>query len=92
MKIDFEKNPHLSEPQIVKIKQLIAKYHHIFYDMSNFHDHDLILNPRYLGPSPSDEDFAYTMASAAFRSGEKNISLKLHVQISRTKRKRRANI
>ena len=42
-----------------------------FYDISNSHDHNLILTSRYLGPSPSDEDLAYTMTSATLRSIEK---------------------
>ena len=46
-------------------------YNDIFYDMSNFHDHNLILPYRYLGSSPSDEDLAYTMTSATLRSIEK---------------------
>ena len=38
------------------------------------HDHDLILDVRHLGPSPSDEDLAYTMTSATPRSGEEKLS------------------
>ena len=65
-------------------------YNHIFYNISNFHDHDLLLKYRYLGSSSSAGDLVYTMTSAAFRSLEKIISLKLNVQISRTKPKRHA--
>ena len=46
----------------------------MFYDMSNFRDHDLNLSGRYLGPSPSDEDLAYTMTSAALGSDRKNLT------------------
>ena len=55
-----------------------------------FHHHNLILNYRYLSAAPSGGDLAYTMTSATLRSIEKNISLKLNVQISRTKPKRHA--
>ena len=52
-----------------------------------------VVSYRYLSSSPSDEDSVCTMRSAAFGSLEKkNISSKLNVQISRTKRKRHAKL
>ena len=44
----------------------------MFYNVSILGHHNLILDPRYLGSSPSDEDLAYTMTSAALINGEKN--------------------
>ena len=47
---------------------------HICYDILNFHKLNLVSPYRYLGPSPSDGDLAYTMTSAAFRSVYEQIS------------------
>ena len=65
-------------------------YNHIFYVITKFCLHNISFPLRYLSSSPSDEDLAYTMTSAAPRSGEQNTWSKLDVQISRTKPKRHA--
>ena len=67
--------------KLLKYDHLEGHTGHIitYFVTSRIYHHNLILNSRYLGSSPSDEDLAYTMTSAALRSGEKNVSLKLNV-------------
>ena len=49
-------------------------YNDIFYYISAFHDQNLILPYLYRGLWSSDEDSAYTMASATLRSIEKYLN------------------
>ena len=62
-------------------------YNHQFHDDRKLHHHDMLLEYRYLGSWPPDGETGCAMTSATPRSVE-NVSAKLNIRISRTKRKR----